>query len=82
MDIEGAEIQILEEIPNWPALGINKLVFEYDFDQDKSIPRFNKIIRQLKTNFKSVISPKMPEGIISYDFYPSGVLVYCTDPKL
>lgn len=74
IDIEGAEIEILETIDNWH--GIKKLVFEYDFNQDNSIERFNNVINKLKTHFEIIKSPKMPDKK-TYDFFPSGVLVYC-----
>jgi len=78
MDIEGAEIEILEAITDWKKYGINKLVFEYDFDQDKSIDRFNKIIKQLKKSFNTIKYPKMPpDDVKEYLYYPSGILVFC-----
>ena len=54
MDIEGIEITILENFKAWKKNGIQKLVLEYSFDFDKSIPRFAKIIKTLKSCFKTV----------------------------
>jgi FkbM family methyltransferase len=56
MDIEGAEIDILEFLKpsDYKKYGIKKMVFEYSFDIDNSIPRFLKIMDRLKKYFKNV----------------------------
>ena len=80
MDIEGSEIEILEHIflKDWEKWNTQKLVFEYSFDRDKSIPRFFAIIDSLKKYFTIVkylkcINPNEPE----YNYYPPMTMVYC-----
>lgn len=75
MDIEGAEIDILDSMTTWPT-HVTHLVFEYSFDRDRSITRFKKIIDQLKENFTHVHHPKMDWNREKYDFYPPAVIVY------
>jgi len=72
MDIEGTEIEILESIDDWK---VKKLVFEYSFNRDRSIGRFNAIIDKLRRSY-TVNFKKMPDSE-TYDYFPSGVLVYC-----
>lgn len=48
MDIEGAEMPILENTKRI----FNKMVFEWSFDIDPSLPRFWKIIEKLQNNYK------------------------------
>jgi FkbM family methyltransferase len=79
MDIEGAETGILEFLSasQYRALGIRKLVFEYSFDVDKSIPRFMAIIRRLREYFPRVHYDKVKEHELVYDYFPACTLVYC-----
>jgi hypothetical protein len=56
---------------------INKLVFEYSFDKDKSIPRFLKIIENLKKHFKNVVYTKVKQSELVYNYYPACEMVYC-----
>jgi hypothetical protein len=77
MDIEGAEIEILEK---WRPEGIQKLVFEYSFDVDKSIPRFLAIIRRLRECFEVVHYTKVKEDQMEYNYFPAATLVYCHRP--
>jgi len=55
MDIEGAEIEILEKKKEWP--GIRKLVFEYSFTQAREMERFFRIVETLKRSFDVVKYP-------------------------
>ena len=50
MDIEGAELDILEANIKFPAR-IKTLVCEYSFSHDVSVKRFKKIIKLLKSQF-------------------------------
>ena len=54
MDIEGAEIPLLESLDAATCTSLRKLVFEYTFDVDPSIPRFMAIVRRLKQWFPTV----------------------------
>lgn len=75
MDIEGSEIDILEHLTDYT--GIQKLVFEYSFDIDKSIPRFLAIIARLRRYFKVVHYTRVNEKDKEYRFYPAMTIVYC-----
>ena len=75
MDIEGAEIDILENYDNWD--GIDQLVFEYSFDVDASIPRFMNIIEKLKQSFQTVHYLKVKPNELEYTYYPRATMVYC-----
>ena len=77
MDIEGAEIEILEKIPLKVLKPIKKLVFEYSFDFDKSIPRFLKIIEKLRKHFKVVSYSKVKDNELEYSYFPPCVNVFC-----
>ena len=78
MDIEGYEIELLENIPLNHFKGIKKLVYEYSFDIDKSIPRFLKIIEKLKRHFKHVSYGKVKVTDLEYNYFPPCVNVYCS----
>ena len=77
MDIEGAEIEILETMkPSW-LKKIRKLVLEYSFDVDASIPRFMKIIEKLRGIFPNVKFDKVKTDDAEYRFFPMCTMVYC-----
>lgn len=78
IDIEGYEIELLENMPLEDLKDIKKLVYEYSFDVDKSIPRFLKIVQKLKTHFKHVLYDKVKDDELEYNFFPPCVNVYCT----
>jgi FkbM family methyltransferase len=79
MDIEGAEIDILEFLKpsDYKKYGIKKMVFEYSFDIDNSIPRFLKIMNRLKKYFKNVHWTKVKENELTYNYFPAATLVFC-----
>ena len=79
MDIEGAEIDILEFLKpdDYKNAGIKKMVFEYSFDIDKSIPRFLKIINKLKEYFYVVNYTGVKENDLEYNYFPCAKIVYC-----
>ena len=80
MDIEGMEIELLEKYGD-QMKHLHKLVFEYTFDADPSIPRFMHIIRLLKKSFTTVhftrVNPKDKE----YTYYPPCTTVFCLNVK-
>lgn len=78
MDIEGAEIDILENIDLDNLRQIQKLVFEYSFDIDPSIPRFLKIIERLKNVYNTVYYTKVKSDELEYKYFPPCVNVYCS----
>ena len=78
IDIEGAEIEILESMKpaDWPD-SVTHLVFEYTFDVDPSVPRFRKIIENLGQHFSFIHHKKMAEDLQEYKFWPPCVNVFC-----
>lgn len=78
IDIEGYEIELLEKIHLDDFKAIKKLVYEYSFDIDKSIPRFLKIIQKLRKHFKHVSYDKVKDDELEYNYFPPCVNVYCT----
>jgi hypothetical protein len=76
IDIEGAEIEILEQM-DWKGTKVNKMVFEYSFDIDSYIPRFLKIIEKLRTYFDMVHYTKVKETELHYKYFPAATLVFC-----
>lgn len=79
IDIEGTEIDILESITlsDWKHWNTKKLVFEYSFDIDPSIPRFIKIIQSLRQYFSEVHYTKVKENELEYKHFPAMTIVYC-----
>lgn len=80
MDIEGAEIGILENLHSIPR-SLKYLVFEYSFDFCRSVGRFHAIVRRLSTWF--YIEHKRIEGDDkgNYNYYPPACIVYCVRRK-
>jgi FkbM family methyltransferase len=57
IDAEGAEMPLLEECPTpW-----GRLVFEWSFDIDSSIPRFSKVISKVRGRYSRVEYPGFDE---------------------
>jgi FkbM family methyltransferase len=54
MDIEGAEIKILQEIKDFSK--IKKLAFEWSFDKEPRMSHWKKIIKKMQSNFPLVWS--------------------------
>jgi FkbM family methyltransferase len=79
MDIEGAEIDILETLTSadYQHYGIRKMVFEYSFDIDSSIPRFLAIVNKLRQYFNIVHYTKVNENELEYKHFPAATMVYC-----
>jgi len=78
MNIEGAEIPILNELNS--NLGIKKMVFEYSFDMDKKIKTYVEVIDKLKTMFKVVKSSRtIPLHLEEFPFYPPNSYIFCSN---
>jgi FkbM family methyltransferase len=79
IDIEGAEIDILEHLTpdDYAKNGIRKMVFEYSFDVDSYIPRFLAIINKLRQYFSVVHYTKVKENEEHYRYFPAATIVYC-----
>lgn len=75
MDIEGAEIALLE---NWPpGFAVRKLVFEYSFDVDPSVARLRAILDRLRPAFHHLKYSSQVDRIDSWNFFPPATMVYC-----
>lgn len=74
LDIEGAELNILEEIQDWQS--VRKLVFEYHFDTDSNVARYRRIIAKLEESF-TVKAPAIKAGIEQYTWFPQAKMIYC-----
>lgn len=75
MNIEGAELELLESATSFQ--GVRKLVLEYSWDKDPSIARFQAIIAKLKQHFAYVDYNKtLPPGP-KWIHYPPNIFVYC-----
>lgn len=75
MNIEGAEIELLERAKGFGA--VRKLVFEYSWDKDPSIARFQAIVARLKTHFRVVDYNKRLPETENWVHYPPHIFVYC-----
>ena len=75
IDIEGAEIELLESIENWPSY-VTHIAFEYSFDIDPSIARFKKIVDHLATQFQ-VQHRKVDWTLEKWLYFPQAIIVYC-----
>jgi len=75
IDIEGAEIELLESVEKWPD-HVTHIVFEYSFDIDPSIARFKGIIDSLSKQFQ-VHHRKVDWTLEKWMYFPQAILVYC-----
>jgi FkbM family methyltransferase len=71
LDAEGAEMPILEAQATQP---VKKLVFEWSFDIDRSITRFNNVIEQLRNTYQDIHYSKFQEG---HEEWPSSWFPPC-----
>lgn len=74
IDIQGAEVQVLESVSVWPS-HIEKLVFEYDFEYSPDLEYFHTFISNLKLHFPYIHHSKLKKSG-KFVGFPNGVLVY------
>lgn len=76
MDIEGSEFPILE---NLDYKRIGNLVFEWSFDVDPSIPRFQRVITKLRNEYTKVTYGKFDETQTNWQpsWFPPCKTIYC-----
>jgi len=76
MDIEGSEFPILESL-DYTKIG--NLVFEWSFDVDPSIRRFQKVIQNLRTSYTKVTYGKFDETYTDWQpsWFPPCKTIYC-----
>lgn len=74
MNIEGTEIQLLEEATDFGS--VKKLVLEYSWDKDPSIDRYKALVTRLRQWFPYVDQNKrLPEGP-KWVHYPPNIFMY------
>ncbi|HSC14599.1 MAG TPA: FkbM family methyltransferase [Gammaproteobacteria bacterium] len=78
MDIEGAEMPILEAMTERPG---PRLVFEWSFDIDRSVPRFRAVVEKLRSWYGSVTYGKFDETVPMWgeSWFPPCRTVWCFD---
>lgn len=75
MDIEGAELEILDTPIDWK--NVRKLVFEYHLDIDPLMRNFWRRIHTLEQHFSEVHFGKIDPKIELYSFFPPSRIIYC-----
>jgi len=78
MDIEGAEMPILEAMEIFPK----KMVFEWSFDIDGNVARYKDLIDKLKTQYENVIEQdkrfyNLPDYTVPNRFIVKANNIYC-----
>jgi FkbM family methyltransferase len=76
LDAEGVEMPILEK---YAKIKVKKLVFEWSFDIDPSLARFEKVIETLKTTYDNVIFSGYQAGHKNWQasWFPACRTVWC-----
>lgn len=77
MDIEGSEMPIIE-MP-FDASPVKNLVFEWSFDVDTSLVRYNKAIEKLKQQFNEVKHSSYKGDLWQPSWFPACTNVFCFD---
>jgi len=62
MDIEGAEMPILEAMNVMPK----KMVFEWSFDIDISLTRYREIVKKMEKNYPNVHAPSYSNDFVEW----------------
>lgn len=75
LDIEGSEMEILENFDYYDR--VDRLVFEWSFDKDKSIKRFYNVIDKLNKYYTIKGHHRVNRDEKEFNHFPSGVLIYC-----
>lgn len=75
MDIEGAEIPILSELPDlsW----VEKFVFEWSFDKDPRIKTLRDVLSHLRSQFEVVSGRELPAFTDVWNLYPPATNYFC-----
>ena len=75
MDIEGAEMDILENMEVFPR----KMVFEWSFDIDNDLNRYRAMVEKLKEIYPNVYAPSYNEQYTVWpeSWFPPCANVYC-----
>jgi len=77
MDIEGAEMPILEAMDIMP----NKMVFEWSFDVDESLTRYRELVKRMEGKYKTVKAPNYSDAYVTWQksWFPACANVFCYD---
>lgn len=77
MDIEGAEMPILEAMDSMPK----KMVFEWSFDVDESLTRYREIVKRMSVFYPEVKAPSYSNDYVMWQksWFPACANVYCYD---
>tara|TARA_R100001594_G_scaffold127883_1_gene165895 strand:- start:493 stop:1173 length:681 start_codon:yes stop_codon:yes gene_type:complete len=75
MDIEGAEMDILEAMDMFP----NKMVFEWSFDVDISLTRYREVLKKMKNNYNFAKGSDFNMAYVEWQksWFPPCTNVYC-----
>ena len=75
MDIEGAEMAILESMQEFPK----KMVYEWSFDIDPSLTRYREILKKMKKRYKSIRGTEFNFDFVEWQksWFPPCANVYC-----
>ena len=75
MDIEGAEMEILESMQEFPK----KMVYEWSFDIDPSLTRYRQILKKMKKRYKSIRGTEFNLDFVEWQksWFPPCANVYC-----
>jgi FkbM family methyltransferase len=76
MDVEGSEMPILERLADQP---VRRLVFEWSFDVDPSISRFEAVIARLRGTYRHVVYAGYLPGYAVWpgSWQPPARMVWC-----
>jgi FkbM family methyltransferase len=77
MDIEGAEMPILEGLSDYPT----RMVFEWSFDIDPCLERYRRIVKGLHQIYGKVHAPSYSDDYVIWpaSWFPPCANVYCYD---
>lgn len=75
MDIEGAEIDILQTRQNWR--NVRKLCFEWHFDHQPFCSYFRQALSLLGRDFELIAGANLAEDLVVYKFFPPARVVFC-----
>ena len=75
MDIEVAEMAILESMQEFPK----KMVYEWSFDIDPSLTRYREILKKMKKRYKSIRGTEFNLDFVEWQksWFPPCANVYC-----
>lgn len=75
MDIEGAEIDILQHTQDFGTIEV--LIFEWHFDIQPFCKYFHAAIKNLSKHFSVIKGAKIDPSLEVYKFFPPAKVIYC-----